>query len=406
MLNLTKITKITIGLIIILIGVSSAIYYYSGNMSKITRYFKKSNTNNNTTKEHNAKYIKIADSNFYTSAQNNNSRYSDLDEEINIKVYKKVSPGVVNIITKVFSYNFIFEPIIREGAGSGSVINKKGHILTNYHVIRSASRLEVTLSNNKKYPAKVVGVDIEDDLAIIKIKAPPNELHPIKIADSNKLRVGQKVLAIGNPFGLERTLTTGIISSLGRTIKGASGELIEGVIQTDAAINPGNSGGPLLNSDGNLIGVNTSIFSPSGGGNIGIGFAVPSNTVRFVINDLVNYGRVRRSTMGISGFPLSKIQGLAKYLKLPVKNGIVVVEATKNLPANKAGIRGYNKILRVGNLEIPVGGDIIIKINNRNIKNGKDVSLAFRKKRPGNIVTVTIVRNNKIKKIKVRLVSQ
>ena len=332
-----------------------------------------------------------------------NYKIIDTDEKINIEVYKKVSPGVVNITNKMVSYDYFLQPNLVEGGGSGSIIDQKGHILTNYHVIRGSVSLVVTLSNQVKYKAKVVGVDIEDDLAVIKINAVPSILKVISIGDSDQLEVGEKVLAIGNPFGLDRTLTTGIVSSLGRTIK-VGNYYISGIIQTDAAINPGNSGGPLLNKKGELIGVNTMIASIGGGGNLGVGFAVPSDTVKLVLNDLIKYGRVRRVNLGISqSFWLSQLPGLSRILKLEVDNGLMIIEVKKGSLADRAGLRGYRKTVYIGNIRIPIGGDIIVGMDGRKVDSMKAYSLIMRNKRPGDELIVNIIRDGQRKDIFIQI---
>ena len=253
------------------------------------------------------------------------------DEEINTRVYEQVSPGVVNITPTVVGYDFWFQPVATEGGtGSGCVLDKDGHILTNYHVVQSAESLEVSLPDRTKYSAEIVGIDPQNDLAVIRlVNAPPSRLRPITLADSDNLKVGQKVLAIGNPLGLQNTLTVGIISSLGRRIKTEAGDLVDNVIQTDAAINPGNSGGPLLNTAGEMIGINSSIFT-IGGGNIGIGFAIPANTVRRVATELIKEGRVNRPWFGVEGYTLD--EDLAAALDLPVDSGYLSTASIEGVP--------------------------------------------------------------------------
>src|SRR4030042_386732 len=219
------------------------------------------------------------------------------DEKNNIAVYEKVADGVVNVTSTAIQMDFFFNAFPTQGSGSGSIIDTRGHILTNHHVVANAQKLEVTLADGSKWPAKLIGSDPDSDLAVIKIDAPKEKLKVILMGDSKNLRIGQKVLSIGNHFGLERTLTTGIISSLGRTIRSEVGTLIEDVIQTDAAINPGNSGGPLLNSDGEIVGINTAIISPSGG-SVGIGFAIPVNTAKWVVPQLLSKGYVTYPYIG------------------------------------------------------------------------------------------------------------
>ena len=321
------------------------------------------------------------------------------DEETNIKVYEAWGTSVVNIINTTVSYDFFFNPIPQSGSGSGSVLDKKGNILTNYHVIENSQMIEVTLSDNSKWEARVVGADPSNDIAVIRIEAQPGKLKPINFGDSAGLKVGQKVLAIGNPFGLERTLTVGIVSSLGRTLRASNGRLIRGIIQTDAAINPGNSGGPLLDSDGRMIGVNSAIFSPVGA-SVGIGFAIPVNTVKRVVPQLIENGRVVRPWIGIMGQNINS--DMASLLKLP-SDGILIAEVVKGSPADKAGIRGGNKIIRRGNFQIIIGGDMIVGINGKDIKSMDDMVEYIESKTVGDSVDVTIMRDGKTRTVKVYL---
>ena len=243
------------------------------------------------------------------------------DERNNIDVYQKYSPGVVNITTVTVAYDFFYRPVPQSGMGSGAVIDNQGHIVTNYHVVRDAEQLQVTLWDKSKHTAKMVGSDPNNDLAIIQIDA-PRGLLPIPLGTSKGLQVGQKVLAIGNPFGLDRTMTTGIISSLGRSIESENGRVIEDMIQTDASINHGNSGGPLLNSQGQIIGINSAILSPSDAGSIGIGFAIPADTVRRITDELITRGYVRHAALGISTqsiVPLSDYPGLRRFAWTPLR---------------------------------------------------------------------------------------
>ncbi len=312
------------------------------------------------------------------------------DEQVNIRVYEKVSPGVVNITSVVVEYGFFFAPYAQEGTGSGCVLDKQGHVLTNYHVIANAQALEVSLPDHTKYRAKIVGTDPPNDLAVIRmVGAPPERLHPIPLGDSSRLKVGQKVLAIGNPYRLQNTLTVGIISSLGRTIRTDEGNLVENVIQTDAAINPGNSGGPLLNTAGEMIGINTAIVSPRGG-NVGIGFAIPTSTVRRVVDDLIREGRVLRPWLGIEGYTIN--DDLAAALELPVKRGILVTRVYRGSSADRAGIRGASEIAIFYNERILAGGDIITEIDGKPVASMDDVRRILEDKRPGQTVTVTMYR--------------
>ncbi len=318
---------------------------------------------------------------------------SDLtsDERNNIEIYRRSSRGVVNITSTTVSYDFFLRPI--PGSGSGVVIDNQGHIVTNYHVIENAQRLEVTLSDLSRHPARVVGIDPSNDLAVIQVDTDNVQWRPIPLGSSRGLRVGQKVLAIGNPFGLEGTLTTGIISSLGRSIEATNGRVIEGIIQTDAAINPGNSGGPLLNAEGEVIGVNTAIISPSNHGSVGIGFAVPVETVNRVSSDLITYGRVRRVYVGFEGINLSDLRGLTEVLNLGTDSGILITNVRVGSPAAESGLIGASQRVRVGNYLIPAGGDVVVSIDGRNVTSMNDVSTILEPHQPGERVELTVFRN-------------
>lgn len=265
--------------------------------------------------------------------------------------------------------DFFFNPFPTRGAGSGSIIDTKGHILTNHHVVANAQKLEVTLADGSKWPATLIGSDPDNDLAVIKIDAPKEKLKIIPMGDSKNLRIGQKVLAIGNPFGFERTLTTGVVSSLGRTIRSEVGTLIEEVIQTDAAINPGNSGGPLLNSDGEIIGINSAIISPTGG-SVGIGFSIPVNTAKKVIPELIAKGYVTYPWIGATIQPL--IPEMAKVMKISVERGAMNAEVAKGGPADKAGLKGGTQRVQVGNMIVVVDGDIVVKADQNDVKTHDD----------------------------------
>ena len=312
------------------------------------------------------------------------------EEETNIRVYNKVSPGVVNITSTVVEFDFFFSPVAKQGTGSGSVLDMDGDILTNYHVIASAENLEVALPDRTKYKARVIGTDKQNDLAVLRlIDAPKDRLHPVPLGESQTLKVGQKVLAIGNPFRLQNTLTTGIISSLGRRIQTDGGDLVENVIQTDAAINPGNSGGPLLNTAGEMIGINTSIFTMSGG-NIGIGFAIPANTIRRVVTDLIHEGRVVRPWLGVDGYSIT--EDMASALDLPVRSGILVARVYRGSSADNAGLRGADQIALLDNERYLIGGDIITEVDNEPVDSIEELRLAFESKKPGATVRITYYR--------------
>jgi putative serine protease PepD len=312
------------------------------------------------------------------------------DEETNIRVYNQVIPGVVNITKTVVTRSFFYAPVANDQSGSGCVLDTDGNILTNYHVIASASKLEVSLPDHSKYAPTVVGVDKQNDLAIIRIAdAPKQRLHPITLGSSQGLKVGQKVLAIGNPLGLQNTLTVGIISSLGRRIETESGDLVDNVIQTDAAINPGNSGGPLLNTNGEMIGINTSIFTYSGG-SMGIGFAIPADTIRRVATDLLRSGHVSRPWFGIEGYTLN--EDLASLLNLPVQSGILVYEVYKESSASKSDIRGASEVVGWGNETIYIGGDIITEVDGKPVASDGELRLFLESKHPGDSIHVTLYR--------------
>jgi S1-C subfamily serine protease len=322
------------------------------------------------------------------------------DEKNNIAVYEKVADGVVNITSTAIQMDFFFNAVPTQGSGSGSIIETNGHILTNHHVVANAQKLEVTLADGSKWPAKLIGSDPDSDLAVIRIDAPKEKLKVIPMGDSKRLRIGQKVLAIGNPFGLERTLTTGIISSLGRTIRSEGGFLIEDVIQTDAAINPGNSGGPLLNSDGEIIGINSAIISPSGG-SVGIGFAIPVNTAKKIVPELILKGYVTYPWIGAN--IQSLIPEIAKSLKLKVERGAMIIEVVRGGPADKAGLRGGNQRVQVGNMIVIVGGDIVVKVDQRDVKTNDELIRYIREKKPGDTITLKVYRNKKFEDLKVVL---
>ncbi|HEC99970.1 MAG TPA: trypsin-like serine protease [Proteobacteria bacterium] len=314
------------------------------------------------------------------------------DEKNNISVYNQVAPSVVNVSSVAMELDFFLNPVPKQGSGSGIIIDDRGYVLTNHHVIMEAQSVQVTLSDGSSYPAKLVGSDPDSDLAVIKIAAPKSKLKSIRLGDSDKLRVGQKVLAIGNPFGLEETLTTGVISSVGRSIRAPSGLLIEDMIQTDASINPGNSGGPLLNSDGELIGINSAIFTPSGG-SVGIGFAIPVNTAKKVFPQLMAKGYVDYPWLGASLQTLRP--SLAEALKLPVREGVIVAEVVKNGPADRAGLRGATRQVRLGNTIVAIGGDIILQIDGKKVESGDVLIRYLREKKPGDRVLLTVLRGSK-----------
>ena len=321
----------------------------------------------------------------------------DSEEQTTIEVYKKGMPSVVNITSTAVAYDFFYGPVPQEGQGSGFIIDKEGHVLTNYHVIANAREVEVTVSNKKKYPATVIGRDRVHDLAVIQIKAPG--LVPATLGDSKALVVGQNVYAIGNPFGLSGTMTRGIISSL-RPIRTPQGAEIDEAIQTDAAINPGNSGGPLLNARAEVIGINSMIATGGSNQSAGIGFAIPINTAKAVINDLITIGRVRRPSLGVRSLPIGP--ELAQELGLPADYGVLIVETVPGGAADRAGLRGGNQRAYIGNIPLMIGGDLIIAIEGEQITDQQDLSNAMNRHKAGDTVTITVYRGKR--KLDVRVV--
>jgi len=290
-----------------------------------------------------------------------------------------------------FSFDLMEIP---QGTGSGFIWDDKGHVITNYHVVKSAGGARVTMADHQNYPAELVGVAPNVDVAVLRISAGANKLPPLRIGTSSDLQVGQKVFAIGNPFGLDQSLTTGVLSALGRTIQSPSGEPIDEVIQTDAAINPGNSGGPLLDSAGRLIGVNTAIYSPSGS-NAGIGFAVPVDTVRRVVTEIIATGKATRPTLGVNlddrvNSILTRQMGL---------QGNVIMGVEPGSGAHAAGLRG-TEIAPNGRI---IPGDVILKIDDKGVKNRNEVYLVLNRKRPGDTVTLTILREGQQQQVEVKL---
>jgi len=323
------------------------------------------------------------------------------DEQNNIEIYRAVSPGVVNITNTVYQESF-WGVIPSEGTGSGSIIDERGYILTNYHVIQGSSQLEVQVEN-EKYPGKVVGTDRDDDLAVIKIDVPSGRrLRAIKLGTSQGLEVGQKVLAIGNPFGLQRTLTTGIISGLERPLRDAAARrTITGAIQTDAAINPGNSGGPLLNARGEMIGINTAIQPNAGGGSIGIGFAVPVDIAKRIIPEILAKGYVSRPWLGVSLLPLQP--GIVRAFRLPVQEGIIVGDVYRGSGAAAAGVRGAVIRESIYGVSLQQLGDVILSVGGRKVSNNDELQNALQDKKPGETVDVELLRQGSRVTLSVRL---
>ena len=326
------------------------------------------------------------------------------DEQNNIEVYDRVNRSVVYITTITLEYSYFFEAMPQEGTGSGVIIDTEGHVLTNYHVVKGADQLRITLSDGTELEGKVTGTDPENDLAVVKFDPKGRVVVPVTFGSSANLRVGQKVLAIGNPFGLDRTLTTGIISALNRPLENSEeNTVIRSTIQTDAAINPGNSGGPLLNSRGELIGINSAIYSPSGA-SAGVGFAIPVNTARRVVDELLRYGVVRRGWIDIT--PIQLFPALVSYFKLPVRNGVLVSEA--GAAARQAGLRGgdQSSAVRYGRTIIYGGGDIIVEVGGQKVGSYSDLLGALEQTKPGEVVTVKVIRSGQEKTLTVKLVER
>lgn len=318
------------------------------------------------------------------------------DEQNNIEIYRTLSPGVVNVHSTSFSRDFFGYVEPQEGSGSGSILDQEGNILTNYHVIERAEKVSVSLGGQKTYAARVIGGDPDTDLAVIRLVEKPREaLTVVPLGDSDKLIVGQKVLAIGNPFGLDRTLTTGVISGLQRPIRARNGRPIEGAIQTDASINPGNSGGPLLDSHGRMIGINSQILSPSGA-SAGVGFAVPVNIAKRIVPQLLRDGLVRRPKLGIT---TRNVESLRSQVDLPVAEGVLIWQIAQGGAAANAGLRGLTQT-EEGEVEL---GDIIVAIDNEKVANSDDLYRVLDKRQVGQTVSVSIVRNGRPLTLPVRL---
>src|SRR5438094_5016085 len=322
------------------------------------------------------------------------------DESINVRIYRQASPAVANILTKATEYDFFMDPVPVEGAGSGFIIDPRGYILTNYHVVEGAQSIEVVLGDQSRHAAKYIGADQRNDVALIKIDPKGKQLAALKLGDSNALQVGQKVLAIGNPFGFQSTLTTGVISALGRTVQTSQTAFIDEAIQTDAAINRGNSGGPLIDAHGDVIGINTAIYTPSGT-TAGIGFAIPINTAKNIANDLITSGRVHRAYLGVVTFGLGG--GLAEALDLPVQEGLLVETVEKGGPADAAGIHGGDRLVQAGLQKFYIGGDVMVAIDGQKVANQFDLNVILNHHRPGEAVNGTVYRGGKKMEVPLKL---
>lgn len=314
------------------------------------------------------------------------------EEQLFIELYERVSPSVVHIAVTTRSNG--------SGTGSGFVWDTEGHIVTNNHVVQSARRIVVRFADDTTAEAELVGADADSDLAVIKVDVPARRLHPVELGDSDALRVGQRAIAIGNPFGFEQTMTTGIVSGLGRVVRQESGFSLPQLIQTDAAINPGNSGGPLLDSHGRVIGVTTLIFSNSGS-NAGVGFAVPGNTVERVIPSLIATGRYADPWLGIQGLSITSL--LAEESGLPVEQGVLVQTVVQGGPAAKAGLQGGNRQVRFESALLTTGGDIIVAIDGVSVQDMDDLIVYLTGRSVGQRVTLTVLRSGRQQRIQVTL---
>lgn len=325
----------------------------------------------------------------------------DVEEELITNLYERVGPSVVHITARVVTMNFFFGPQSSEGTGSGFVFDKEGHIVTNYHVVEGAESLEVKFSDDTSVPAEVVGIDPPNDLAVLRVDLPPENLFPVELGDSAAVRVGQRAIAIGNPFGLDRTLTMGVVSALGRPLQTSSDNFIYEVIQTDAAINPGNSGGPLLNSRGQVIGVNTAIRQ----GAEGIGFAVPVDTVKRVAPVLIAEGRYPHPWLGFLGYSITP--ELARTVNLPVEQGILIAQLYRDGPAARAGVRGATQQVIVGNRRMFLGGDVLTAVNGTPIADWDALQefLALQTQ-VGDVLTLTLLRNGETLELPITVTAQ
>lgn len=330
----------------------------------------------------------------------------DIAEQRTVEVYRRVAPSVVSITTQVLRRSFFFEVLPEEGTGSGFVIDKQGHILTNYHVIEGAEDIDVNFGEQTVLPATVVGADPRNDIAVLRVEAPAELLMPVTLGNSSSLQVGQRAIAIGNPFGqFGLTLTEGVISAVNRTLEGAEGRAMTGIIQTDAAINRGNSGGPLLDSSGRVIGVNTAIFSPTGT-NAGVGFAVPIDTVKRLLPDLLNLGRYRHPWLGLR-YAYRLTPGLAEVLRLPVSKGLLIVQLHEGSPLDQAGVLGAQREAVLGNQIVYVGGDILLAVDGVAIeRNDQLETLLEDNYQVGDQVRVTLLRESEEFEVTVALVEE
>jgi S1-C subfamily serine protease len=325
----------------------------------------------------------------------------DIEEQLVTNLYERVGPSVVHITAQVIPVSFFFGPMPNEGTGSGFIYDEEGHVVTNYHVIEGADSIEVKFSDEFEVPAQVIGIDPPNDLAVLALEELPPNIEPLTLGSSADLRVGQRTIAIGNPFGLDRTLTTGVVSALGRPLQTDDDNIIFDVIQTDAAINPGNSGGPLLNSRGEVIGINTAIREKAQG----IGFAVPVSTVKRIVPVLLKNGIYPHPWLGFLGYSISP--DLAERLRLPVDQGILVAQLYRDGPAVAAGVRGANQEVIVGNRRFLIGGDIITAVNDQPVTDWTTLSKYLElNTEVGDVISLTLIREGQLFKIELTLMAQ
>jgi S1-C subfamily serine protease len=322
------------------------------------------------------------------------------EETRTIGIYRQAAPAVANIITQAVEYDFFEDAVPVEGAGSGFVIDPRGYVLTNNHVVEGAENIQVTLGDRSHYVARLIGTDPRNDIALLKIDPKGKSIAALVLGDSMNLQVGQSVIAIGNPFGFSGTLTKGVISALGRTVQTSETSAIDQAIQTDAAINRGNSGGPLLNSRGEVIGINTAIFTPSGT-TAGIGFATPINMAKRIAQDLIKEGRVRQAYLGISTIALWP--DLSQALRLPVQQGLLVERVAPRSPAAQAGLRGGDRVVLAGLQRLVIGGDIVVTIDGRQVESSLDLNVILNQKRPGDVIRLSVYRANQTMDLSVTL---
>jgi len=325
----------------------------------------------------------------------------DIEEQLITNLYQRISPAVVHVTARIITMDFFFGPSASEGTGSGFVVDRSGHIVTNNHVIEGADSIEITFSDESRVPAEIVGTDPLNDLAILMPESLPPGTMPVELGTTADLRVGQRAIAIGNPFGLEQTLTTGVISALGRPLQLAEDNYVFNVIQTDAAINPGNSGGPLLDSRGQVIGVNTAIRREAEG----IGFAVPVDTLKRVMAALIEKGSYPHPWLGILGYSVTF--DLAEVLNLPADQGVLVAQLYRNGPAAAAGIRGANQEIIIGNRRLLAGGDLITAVNGHPVKDWIDyLEYLEMNTEVGDTIAVTVIRGSMELEIEAKIIAQ